>query len=240
MNNLGRYAFLTVPAREQASFAKKAGWIDVDRVTPRLAIPGTIQKIQIESKRLTLARGTVMTIKRLLLLSGPMRSGKSSVAQALKENHAFSGISSSGYLRSYAQQSGVNVERSQLQDLGDRLDVETDFAWVIDAVARPAVEAAATTENWLLDAVRKPRQVDHFRAQFPHLVKHVHLCAPEKILRTRYAAGRSAADPDYGVASAHPNEVAARSLGSIADETYDTAQASATDIAAQIVDNWEV
>ncbi|MFT4510340.1 AAA family ATPase [Caballeronia sp. 15711] len=181
-----------------------------------------------------------MTIKRLLLLSGPMRSGKSSVAQALKENHAFSGISSSGYLRGYAEQIGVIVERSQLQDLGDRLDFETDFAWVIDAVARPAVEAAPSTENWLLDAVRKARQVDHFRAQFHHLVKHVHLCAPEQILRTRYVAERSAADPDYGVAIAHPNEVAARSLCSIADEIYDTTQTLATDIAARIVDNWEV
>jgi chloramphenicol 3-O-phosphotransferase len=34
-----------------------------------------------------------MTIKRLLLLSGPRRSGKSFVADALKENHGFSGIS---------------------------------------------------------------------------------------------------------------------------------------------------
>ncbi|WP_219909888.1 AAA family ATPase [Trinickia symbiotica] len=178
-----------------------------------------------------------MTIKRLLLLSGPMRSGKTSVAEVLERNYGFSGISTGGYLKSCLP-SGGDVTRSSLQDLGDRLDLETDFAWVIDAVAVPAMVAAPTTESWLLDAVRKPRQIERFRALFPNVLRHVHLHAPESTLQTRYVAGISPRAPAYTLAIAHPNEVAARSLGDFADQAFDTAQASASEIAAQIVDLW--
>ncbi|WP_218919445.1 hypothetical protein [Burkholderia sp. MSMB1459WGS] len=179
-----------------------------------------------------------MTIKRLLLLSGPMRSGKTSVAEVLKRSYGFSGISTGGYLRSCIPPGRGDVTRSSLQDLGDRLDFETDFAWVVDAVSIPAMAAAPTTENWLLDAVRKPRQIEHFRAQFPRVLRHVHLHAPESTLQNRYAAGLSPSATAYTLALAHPNEVAARSLGDLADETFDTARASASEIAAQIADLW--
>lgn len=173
-----------------------------------------------------------------ILLSGPMRSGKSSVAQVLKKSHGFHGISTGGYLRSHVHPGTGEVTRSRLQDLGDQLDLKTDFAWVVDSVAIPAVEVSPASESWLLDAVRKSRQVEHFRAQFSHVVRHVHLHAPESILQARYEAGLSAGDPAYSLAIAHPNEVAARSLGIFADQTFDTAEASALEIAEQIVGLW--
>ncbi|ARP82341.1 hypothetical protein CAL12_16970 [Bordetella genomosp. 8] len=179
-----------------------------------------------------------MTVKRLLLLSGQMRSGKSSLAQVLKENYNFQGISTSGYLKSHIHPASGDVTRSWMQNLGDQLDQETDFAWVVDSVAIPAMEAAPATESWLIDAVRKPRQVEHFRAWSPYAVRHVHLYAPESILQVRYAAGLSAGDPTYSSAIAHPNEVAASSLGVFADQTFDTSQASALEIAKQIIHLW--
>ncbi|WP_208448835.1 hypothetical protein [Burkholderia cenocepacia] len=197
-----------------------------------------LQYLPIAAEGAALTRGKVVTIKRLLLLSGPVRSGKSSVAQVLKTDHGFHGISTGGYLRSYVRPGAGDITRSWLQDLGDQLDLKTDFAWVVDSVAIPAVKAAPATESWLLDAVRKPRQVEHFRAQFPYVVRHVHLHAPESVLQARYGAGLSSGDPIYSLAIAHPNEVAARSLGIFADQIFDTEQASASEIAEQIVSLW--
>ncbi|AVR08429.1 hypothetical protein GNZ25_27275 [Burkholderia thailandensis] len=178
-------------------------------------------------------------MKRLLLLSGAMRAGKSSVAHALKENYSFSGISSGGYLRTCGKPDAVLNLRSWLQETGDQLDIETDFAWVVDSVAVPAIAASPSVENWLFDAVRKPRQIEHFRARFGQIVRHVHLSASEDILRERYAVGAAPSGAAaYVTAITHANEIAARSLGTIADEIFDTTTVTANDIAAQIIDAW--
>lgn len=179
-----------------------------------------------------------MTVKRLLLLSGAICAGKSSVARALKENHGFSGISSGGYLWACVRQGAGLDMRSRLQETGDRLDFETDFAWVVDSVAIPALAANPSVENWLFDAVRKSRQIEHFRARFGEIVRHVHLLAPEDVLQERYAAGFEPGDASYVTAIAHPNEIAARSLDAMADKTFDTTAVTATVIATRIIAAW--
>lgn len=180
-----------------------------------------------------------MALKRFLLLSGAIGSGKSSVASELKSSHNFSGISSSEYLRAYGQRQGEKNRRQQMQDLGDRLDSETDFTWIVREVAVPTIEMNSNIENWLLDAVRKPRQIAHFRSAFGDLVQHVHLSALENVLRSRYESRVAPGDSSYTEAIQHPNEMAARSLGLIADHTFDTTSTSAKDIAAQIFHFWK-
>ncbi|WP_082542767.1 AAA family ATPase [Rhodanobacter sp. Root561] len=161
-------------------------------------------------------------MEKILLLSGAIGAGKSSVAKALGERYEFQRISSSGYLKTYGEKILPGEERHQLQNLGDRLDEETDFIWIVRDVAVPAIERAPEIDNWLLDAVRKPRQVMHFREYFGPKVHHIHLTAPEDVLKRRY---RQRADPDdtsYEEAIKHSNEIAARSLKSIANEIFDT------------------
>lgn len=179
-----------------------------------------------------------MTAKRLLLLSGAMRAGKTSVARALQENHGFSGVSSSGYLRACDRRSSALDVRSRLQEIGDQLDIETDFAWVVDSVAMPAIAASPSVENWFFDAVRKPRQIEHFRAQFGQIVRHIHLSAPEDVLQKRYAAGAALGDAAYVTAITHPNEIAARSLCAMADEIFDTSTVTTIEIATRIIVAW--
>src|ERR1700734_1788532 len=84
--------------------------------------------------------------------------------------------------------------RSELQNLGDDLDAKTDFRWLLDDVALPGFRSNPTIENWLVDAVRKSRQIEHFRDTFGEAVVHVHLTAPEIALRTRYEARRATSD----------------------------------------------
>ncbi|AEF91097.1 hypothetical protein DelCs14_4114 [Delftia sp. Cs1-4] len=177
---------------------------------------------------------------RLLLLSGAVGSGKTSVTTALLDTYRFRKVSTGRHLTGLATAQGLSPERAVLQQLGDTLDVQTDYAWPVN-VAVEQMQKAAGGEAlvWLLDAVRKPRQVAHFREAFAHVL-HVHLTASEEVLRARYLQRQSAGDKreaavSYEALVCHPNEVASRALGSIADVVYNSGDRSAYSIANDIV-----
>lgn len=126
------------------------------------------------------------------------------------------------YLAERAARKGLLPNRSSLQEIGDKLDNETDYQWIVDEVARPALASKPEALFWLLDSVRKKKQIEHFRAAFGSSVFHAHLVAPEELLRKRYEArlaegGEYEGNIPYEVAAKHPNEVSARDLTGVAD-----------------------
>lgn len=176
----------------------------------------------------------------VVLLSGSVASGKSAIATVLLDRHGFRPISSGAHLRQLAEGKGLPPDRITLQELGDQLDVASDFSWIVDDVASRAVASSPDQLRWLVDAVRKRRQVEHFRQRFKS-IWHVHILAPESILRQRYVArlmsqgvSEELAGAEYDRAVAHPNEQEARSLGTIADVQFDTSSMSPERIAAAI------
>lgn len=176
-----------------------------------------------------------MEIRRVVLLSGPICGGKSSVATELLAGFGYQKISSSNFLRAQLGSAlPADNERTLLQNAGDQLDDETDYRWVVDAVALPTVAANSDQKLWLFDAARKSRQVEHFREAFGQALLHCHVAAGEAVLRKRYEQRTSSADTPYAVACAHPNEAAARSLSRLADETFLTDELSAREIARRI------
>lgn len=179
-------------------------------------------------------------MKRLLLLSGPVASGKTSVSAALQELHGFVPISSGYFLRTQLTARNEPLDRHHLQELGDSLDKSTDFSWLIEAVANPAIQDQPAVENWLLDAVRKPRQVELFRVRFGNAVRHVHIVAPEPVLQQRYVVRGTADLNEYLASVAHPNEQSARSLSDLADKVLDTHMYSPFQIAGQVMEIWEM
>lgn len=179
-------------------------------------------------------------IGMLVLLSGPVAVGKTTLRQVLLEEHDFDYVRSSTYLIELATKQAIAINRSNLQELGDALDARTDYRWVLDSVAVPAMAQHSQTRRWLVDAVRKARQVEHFRAEFGAAVFHVHLTASESVLRQRYERRAAAigADGDttpYGVAVGHANELAARGLAVLADLVIDVESMPARDVAATVV-----
>jgi len=76
------------------------------------------------------------------------------------------------------------MDRQALQDLGDRLDVDTNGRWVLDAVLR--VLENKPNANVVVDAVRISAQVERFRERFGPQITHVHLWASEKTLEKRF------------------------------------------------------
>lgn len=178
-----------------------------------------------------------MAVQKLLLLSGAIGSGKTEVAKELIRTFQFDKIASSDYLISIIPPNELkegDERRRQLQELGDRLDEETGYRWIVEPMATQAVHDFPDTVNWLVDAVRKRRQVELFRERFGSLVSHVHLTASEEVLRSRYAKKGG----DYEVAIAHPNEVNARGLKDLADLVLDTSAAKAELLAPQIWSTW--
>lgn len=172
----------------------------------------------------------------LVLLSGPIAVGKTSVRQQLINAHDFDFVRSSAYLKAIADAQGHGDLRVDLQNLGDRLDIETDYRWVLDNVAQPGFSASPGQKRWLVDAVRKRRQVEHFRDAFGHRVLHVHLDAPESVLQKRYElrAGSTGNITPYHVAISHENEIASRGLVDIADIVFDASVLTPVEVAEAI------
>lgn len=170
---------------------------------------------------------------RIVLLSGPFKVGKTSVTNELAKEYGFRKISSSDHLRKMIPDLGLLDEaqaRLRLQEKGDELDTQTDYLWVVDPVAVRAIAQTPDVSKWLVDAVRKSRQIEHFRAKFGTAVTHYHLISPDAVLKAR--SGLS--DADYEVAIKHPNEINSRALKELADRVFDTTLQSPQQIARQI------
>jgi hypothetical protein len=78
-----------------------------------------------------------MMKKRILVLSGGIASGKSSVARLVAERFGFHIISTRGILEQLPAAQGRALTRTDLQELGNRLDSDTNGSWVLDGCQRP-------------------------------------------------------------------------------------------------------
>lgn len=181
------------------------------------------------------------SVEILVLISGPVAVGKTALRQELIAVHEFDYVRSGSYLLARAEQQGIASCRTDLQNLGDALDRQTDYRWLLDDVALPGFAKVPEQRRWLVDAVRKARQIEHFRAEFGSAVLHVHLTASEDILRNRYERRRLESGviydkTPYETAISHENEIASRSLISLADIVIDTGHNAANDAANHVRD----
>ncbi len=79
-----------------------------------------------------------------------------------------------------------------MQAAGERLDRDTDGAWVRDALGKQLAKCDVDGDRLVvLDAVRILGQVDAIRQSYGPGVIHIHLEAPEGILASRYAQRES-------------------------------------------------
>src|SRR5947209_3225016 len=74
---------------------------------------------------------------KIVVLSGPVGAGKSTLARGLADQYGASYIRTQDLMREHAESRGNSLpnERRALQDYGDQLDLETDGRWVADAVS---------------------------------------------------------------------------------------------------------
>jgi adenylosuccinate synthase len=161
-----------------------------------------------------------LTPELVILLSGHVSAGKTTLARELATRVGFAVVFSS---RSVLEGRLVPEarDRRSLQLLGESLDRETGGRWLSDALAEDLNAADAV----IVDAVRIREQVSAFERRFRSVI-HVHLKAPRSVLEERYAR-RQASQPDTELSSyedvlSDPTEAAVDDLAADAALVVDT------------------
>jgi len=174
----------------------------------------------------------------LLLLSGEICAGKSSVAKVLIQEFNFRPIETGKFLKSKATKLGLSTDRKSLQKLGNQLDVDTGGEWLIDLMEF-FKEPSEATKTYLLDSVRKDFQIQIFRNLTALNVAHIHVTAPEKAKKSRYELRRETLEHDsqisYEDAINEETELGVKRLQNLADLVLDTNNISPAQSAEQVV-----
>jgi cytidylate kinase len=167
----------------------------------------------------------------VIVLSGPVGSGKTTVAHALGADGA-SRFSTRGVLTKYAAARGQVADRRSLQLLGERLDIETAGTWVIEACERDVKEAAVV----VIDSVRIAEQLAAVKSRWEMV--HVHLTAPLAVLAARYEERRRAAPEleleSFEAVRAHRVEASIDQLAAMADLSLDTKTHGPTEVVHRV------
>lgn len=167
---------------------------------------------------------------RVIILSGPVASGKSALAGGLEKRYdPVYVIKTHELIR--ADLKNTRLERRALQRAGERLDKRTKGRWVAKAVGR-AVVGMPENATVIVDSCRLEGQIDGLREAFDKRVVHLHLTAPEDELERRYRKRRSVIEElsSYAEMRSDPTERQVESLAAIADVVIDTARSSSDDV----------
>ena len=142
--------------------------------------------------------------RRVVLISGSIASGKTTLSHLLADGFGFCVFSTRGLLAE------AEADRLTLQAAGASLDDSTAGRWVLDGLLR-LQEQFPNSTLFAVDAVRTPDQIRWVRNALREPVVHVHLTATEETLSRRYAVRGE--QSSYAEVSNHQVESGVRSLG---------------------------
>jgi adenylosuccinate synthase len=170
--------------------------------------------------------------KQIVLLSGSISSGKSTLSNLLNEQFAFHVLKTKKIIQSFALQKlgkEIEPERRAMQKFGESLDKETKGRWVRDALSRfiRDLGPAGIEAKVVVDAVRILDQIRAIRQAYSFSVIHVHLKAPTEVLEKRYK-GRHVVGfkelASFSEAEKNKTESRVRELEDAADFVIDTSR----------------
>ncbi|TAI47631.1 adenylosuccinate synthetase [Flagellimonas allohymeniacidonis] len=116
--------------------------------------------------------------KIVIVLSGEIASGKSSICEGLQNSFDFKVLGTKGALQEIAKKQNngkLPEERGFLQAFGEKLDKETNGKWVLDYFQTEI----NNNNRILIDSARIISQVSFFREAYGDSVYHIYLDASE-------------------------------------------------------------
>jgi adenylosuccinate synthase len=166
---------------------------------------------------------------RIVVLSGPICSGKSELSLKLAKQYAARVIKTRDLIKH--QLPNVKDERGALQRAGEKLDHNDGGAWVQNALSRffqSQQRESLPTGLYVIDSARIQGQIDAIRRAFGTAVHHVHLTANESVLASRYKR-RGTKTQEFGTydeVRRSRTERNIEALAGAADIVVDTARSS--------------
>lgn len=158
-----------------------------------------------------------MTWPLIAILSGPIASGKTTLAQEMAEG-GWLHLRTRELLEKEAASAGT-MGRHALQGFGAALDMQTQGRWILEYLEAACQQGGSV----VVDSVRTIEQVEAIRgakAFRDAAILHIHLGARADTLECRYMSRGDA--EDYARAKRHPVEARVGDLSSVANLTVST------------------
>jgi len=178
---------------------------------------------------------------RIILLSGPISSGKSTLAKGLVERYGISIVKTSEVLKKQVR-SDLRQDRKVLQLQGERLDRKTRGRWVLEELREWSNQVKSGPEV-IVDSVRIAEQIQAIREAYGPIVIHVHLTAPVDDLERRFNKRRKQGrekDFKYSEVRENPTEKQIEDLVRIADIVINTKRCTEQDVLTRTVSHLNV
>jgi len=169
-------------------------------------------------------------LKHVVLLSGHVSAGKSTLARALSERFSAKVLRTKDFLLDYAPR--TKHRRDSLQRVGEKLDRNTNGGWVARELAKALGMLNTEPAIVIMDAVRIKEQIDGVRQAYGPLVTHIHVDAPVEVLAKRYKERNSDIQElkSYDEVLRNKTERLVGRLNEVADVVIDTARCTAEDV----------
>jgi adenylosuccinate synthase len=173
--------------------------------------------------------------KQIILLSGRVSSGKTTLCRQLAERFGAHHLKTKEVIIGLAKK--LQLERGALQRYGETLDRRTNGAWVCEALSRH-IEHLPTDGVIVVDAVRIIPQIEAIRRAYgTRVVFHIHLEAQPHVLAQRYARKQKQKGfrefNSYSLLSSSRTERLVGQLASIADVVISTDRCTNDDVLAR-------
>ena len=172
----------------------------------------------------------------IVLLSGGVSSGKSTLSEKLREQYGFELLKTKTVIQERAKKElgrELTPSRRAMQNFGDSLDARTDGKWVLQALTSFIRKSSSSSERIVVDAVRILKQIAAIRQAYGFPVVHIHLKAPDDVLAVRYSERKNSGLKElssYAAVERNRTEARVNELEDSADVVIDTARCTAADV----------
>jgi len=168
---------------------------------------------------------------RIILLSGPISSGKSTLAKGLAERYGMTIFKTNEIIKKRVRKD-LAQDRKVLQAEGERLDKKTKGRWVLEELIEWSNHLDLGSDA-VIDSLRIKEQIQAIREAYGAKVIHVHLTAPLNELEQRFNKRRQQGrekDFQYSEVNADPTEKQVEDLADIADVVVNTKRCTDQDV----------